>query len=263
MKDTLIIYQGGGYDGCIWEYNAFYFDSEGKPHNIYSSGYGGIWKRVLNRAHATDPVSEYEFRQSRFDEVMVEEPQEYPLPEGTIEFSKSKIATQFLYGVGKALQDAGYDVSMVCSACGGVCDLTELDYSIGGACGNGGIGIDYQDLICTECVSNNTCRHCNQYDPSAEDGVCSNCLREFEKEHEDLFDAMDAATRKIREQTDEMKVLRPKFADKFEKQGRAIEVHIAQVKVSIMECWLEQATFELEDEVEWAREEFLYGARAS
>lgn len=41
VKDTLVIYGGGGYDGCIVQYNACYFDSEGVFHDIFSSGMKG------------------------------------------------------------------------------------------------------------------------------------------------------------------------------------------------------------------------------
>ena len=37
----LVQYQGGGYDGCFWEWNFFYLDGD-KFHDIYSSGRAGI-----------------------------------------------------------------------------------------------------------------------------------------------------------------------------------------------------------------------------
>lgn len=42
MKRTLVQYQGGGYSGCFWEWNFFYFDRDGKFHNIFSSGREGV-----------------------------------------------------------------------------------------------------------------------------------------------------------------------------------------------------------------------------
>lgn len=42
MKNLLVQYQGGGYDGCIWEWNFFCLDKDGKFHDIYSSGVGAI-----------------------------------------------------------------------------------------------------------------------------------------------------------------------------------------------------------------------------
>ena len=42
MNNTLCTYEGGGYDGCFWEYNFFVFDKKGKFHDVFSSGYKGI-----------------------------------------------------------------------------------------------------------------------------------------------------------------------------------------------------------------------------
>lgn len=41
-KDLLAMYQGGCYNGCVWEWNFFFLDANGKFHDIFSSGCGGI-----------------------------------------------------------------------------------------------------------------------------------------------------------------------------------------------------------------------------
>ena len=40
-KNCLVQYQGGGYDGCYWEWNFFYIDREENFHDVFSSGCGG------------------------------------------------------------------------------------------------------------------------------------------------------------------------------------------------------------------------------
>lgn len=42
FKDLLVMYKGGGYDGCYWEWNFFLFDAEGTFHQIKSSGRKGV-----------------------------------------------------------------------------------------------------------------------------------------------------------------------------------------------------------------------------
>lgn len=43
MKTNILVqYSGGGYDGCIWEWNFFYIDEHSAFHNIISSGCSGI-----------------------------------------------------------------------------------------------------------------------------------------------------------------------------------------------------------------------------
>lgn len=39
--NTLIQYEGGGYDGCFWEWNYSYVDEAGKYHVLHASGYKG------------------------------------------------------------------------------------------------------------------------------------------------------------------------------------------------------------------------------
>jgi len=42
MKNILVQYKGGGYDGCFWEWNYFAIDKQGKFHDVASSGHNGI-----------------------------------------------------------------------------------------------------------------------------------------------------------------------------------------------------------------------------
>jgi len=43
MKTNILVqYRGGGYGGCIWEWNFFYIDEFGVFNDIYSSGCSGI-----------------------------------------------------------------------------------------------------------------------------------------------------------------------------------------------------------------------------
>ncbi len=41
ITDTLVCYQGGGYEGCFWEWNYALLDKTGKFHNLISSGRNG------------------------------------------------------------------------------------------------------------------------------------------------------------------------------------------------------------------------------
>ena len=54
MRDILVEYKGGGYDGCFWQWNFFYFDSDGDFHNILSTGYKGIKSEEQAREFLAD-----------------------------------------------------------------------------------------------------------------------------------------------------------------------------------------------------------------
>lgn len=48
MKTNILVqYDGGGYDGCIWEWNFFYIDKDGTFHDIHSSGSGRITTKLV------------------------------------------------------------------------------------------------------------------------------------------------------------------------------------------------------------------------
>ena len=51
MKNTLVQYKGGGYDGCFWEWNFCYFDKDGVWHDIFSSGRRGCDSLVKIQQH--------------------------------------------------------------------------------------------------------------------------------------------------------------------------------------------------------------------
>jgi hypothetical protein len=42
MKNLLVEYKGGGYDGCFWEWNYFMVDENGDFVNLISTGYRGL-----------------------------------------------------------------------------------------------------------------------------------------------------------------------------------------------------------------------------
>lgn len=58
MKNVLIQYKGGGYEGCFWEWNFFAYDINGKFHDILSSGRMGITKAEDAQTYLSDPQYE-------------------------------------------------------------------------------------------------------------------------------------------------------------------------------------------------------------
>lgn len=54
LKSVVVSYQGGGYDGCVWEWNYAFLDKEGGFHSIFSSGVFGcrdeasLWGRLVD-----------------------------------------------------------------------------------------------------------------------------------------------------------------------------------------------------------------------
>ncbi len=62
QNDTMIVYRGGGYDGCIWEYNYAYIDENGEFHPVHATGSMGCKTlQQLEERFANLKGKEFEF----------------------------------------------------------------------------------------------------------------------------------------------------------------------------------------------------------
>ena len=146
IKNRLVQYKGGGYDGCHWEWNAFLFDADGKFHNIATSGRNGV--KDLSEAIET---------------LNNDSPYIYKLNDSGIKEFVTECNEAFVKYISKAVNQAyGSDIIMIeCQSCG---DMTDPDYMFStGYHGNGGIGIVETDFVCGDCYCSNSCGHCGEY----------------------------------------------------------------------------------------------------
>lgn len=145
MKNVLVQYQGGGYSGCFWEWNFFYFDRDGKFHNIFSSGREG----VQNETEALE---------------ILDKPHVYKYL-GYKEADKKEFATKthpaLVKMVIKWFEDMNTDCPFyaICEICG-----NEVSYA------DELILDDYgQHIYCYDCYSFNSCSYCGEFYEPDED----------------------------------------------------------------------------------------------
>lgn len=168
MKNTIVVYRGGGYDGCFWELNAFCYDKSGKWINIYSSGYAGIKSESVAAEYMQDVhtgiISIVDCNDA----------------EKVTEANKNNIHPQFQHSmllyIEKELIDIDY--FMTCCKCG-----ANIDHE-SGVCidpndshGDGGIGVVYEGYYCNDCYSEGMCIECDGYygNDLDSDGLCEYC----------------------------------------------------------------------------------------
>jgi len=136
LKNTLVQYQGGGYDGCFWEWNFYWLDANGKFHDIFSSGYKGI--RSDEDVEDSDDFGKYEYN---FED------------QKDIDDFVSSNNEQNIVMVGKWLEEKFPEYSskiiVECDSCGEHFPADTASHS--GYHGNGGIGIVYTGFICPNC----------------------------------------------------------------------------------------------------------------
>lgn len=139
-KNILVQYQGGGYEGCYWEYNFFFVDNEGKFHNIISTGDKGIITQeqaeeiIKNEANSTGTYIYNVLNKRKMRE-----------------FEKEN-ATFWVYQVAIWLEEHFPELELrwTCARCRKKCWIEEMD-------------IDEDKLICCECIAINSCGYCGQY----------------------------------------------------------------------------------------------------
>ncbi len=158
MKTNILVeYVGGGYSGCIWEYNYFYIDENSKFHDIMSSGHGGITTQaeannLLTNGHNdwtdADQVSIYHLDNKDELTVFAKETACPNIQHIILWFNEynSPIAEPFA----------------ICSKCDN--ELTNADeIQLTDFRGCGGIMTTADTLLCYECYSSGMCGCCNEY----------------------------------------------------------------------------------------------------
>ena len=150
MKNVLVQYQGGGYEGCFWEWNYFFLDKEGSFHDIFSSGRGGI--ETAERAKELLASDDTFYTYDMTDDKAIED------------FSREcnvVNVTGVLQWFDDNPQD-GIEFFVLCSECGErQTDMSELSLEEWHGCG--GTQNTADKLLCPECISAGTCDCCNEY----------------------------------------------------------------------------------------------------
>ena len=181
MKTNILVqYDGGGYDGCIWEWNYFYIDKRGTFENIAASGTGGI-------DNLKDAMELLENNGNSFsNRVFV-----YRLDnEDDMKSFANGTACPHVLGVIRWFNNYNSpdaEPFAICSAC--ECQIVDADdIQLIDIHGCGGIMSTADNLICYECYSANICDYCGEYETDLheyeEDWQCASCIEEAEEQKE-------------------------------------------------------------------------------
>ncbi len=151
MKNTLVRYQGGGYDGCIWEWNYAYFDEQGKFHDMYSSGSMGRPEESQVRAIIAELEGE-------------DAPELFNLSLQPDIDRLNEINAESVMSISQWLEkEIGYELEVQCDDCKTYVDV--LDIQLTDLRKEGGIVYSHHGKVCTLCFSEKQCDGCNEYNP--------------------------------------------------------------------------------------------------
>ena len=173
MKTNILVqYQGGGYDGCFWEWNYFYIDKLGAFHDIHSSGRNGIDNGNDAVGLLADNANHtYIYNLDNKQDIRTFSKESHPVHvSGVLQWFNDNENIEFF---------------AVCSAC--ECGIDSCDDMI----------IEDKDLFCIECYSIGECPYCESYVGDTEivsvnpdehhdhDYLCINCKKYHDDERED------------------------------------------------------------------------------
>ncbi len=131
-QNSLVAYKGGGYDGCIWEWNYVFIDEKGEFHDIYSSGVAGC--------------KTYD----KLKKLYAEHPEDFDIYELRLKRERKRLAAELpishLLGVAKVIP---YVILAKCDGCGNEFDVRQMRGD--GVRSEGGTHMQFISLVCEVC----------------------------------------------------------------------------------------------------------------
>ena len=169
MKNLLVMYKGGGYSGCYWEWNFCFWDDNGEWHDLYSSGRDGIdtYIAMFMALAEDDGCINYVVNLTNEKDIAY--------------WAKEFNAYLVLVIANILNDDYDYSIELPCKECGNLSEPEDMQY------------VDECTLVCDDCYCSGLCVACNEYvgednlhrlpDYLYDDGsVCEFCKDHFESE---------------------------------------------------------------------------------
>lgn len=159
LDRTLVAYHGGGYDGCMWEWNYAFYDAHRRFYPILATGRSGASDReeMIVEGHLIDSHTTF---------------YDLACPEDQKDLARSE-PVDFLIHIARWFHDdaphemseedgANLSVGFFCDECDEFHD--DATYARGvHPSGDGGIHISNDDIVCDECYAAGMCDCCSEY----------------------------------------------------------------------------------------------------
>jgi hypothetical protein len=174
-RNTLVAYHGGGYDGCIWEWNYAFIDDEGEFHSIYNSGSMGCETK--------------EDLQNKVDHARPENKDLYNVnsPKAMATFAREHPVDAVL-GAGHWFADNFPKIkfSIKCDCCDTMIEVTQASGQ-NPRC-SGGVTMHNSKAVCETCECSGSCGYCGNFmgldEIDVESHYCESCHeRQYQPHH--------------------------------------------------------------------------------
>lgn len=168
IRNVLVQYKGGGYDGCYWEWNFFMFDGRGKFHNLASSGRHGI----ETAEQAKELMRSKNFKEESYVYNLKNKKAVKEFSDETNPRLVDIIGTKLNNILKKPI------VSFECDECGSEIALNHegnnyprMFHDPHNYTGNGGVGIIQYGKLCEDCYLSHSCGYCGEFNELEENDV--------------------------------------------------------------------------------------------
>jgi hypothetical protein len=183
MNNILVAYDGGGYDGCIWERNFFFFfngsfySRDDKFENIFTSGHRGVKnvEQAVELLMKDDPLYDirlYDFKTEKgIEDFQAHEPVPWAVEIVNL-FADWREGGETRHN--KSLRKPWFKCSKTDKVCygGSEEERDERGYAVDWH-GCGGIAQTSDVMVCGEYYQAHTCGYCGEYTEDIVQGLCS------------------------------------------------------------------------------------------
>ena len=139
MKNLLVMYKGGVYAGCVWEWNFCFWDDNGEWHDLYSSGRDGI----ETEDKTIEALAEDDSRINYVVNLTNEE---------DIAYWQKEFNAYLVHNIADKINTNYYGViKLQCNECSCSYYPDDMQY------------VDKYTLVCGECVSLGSCVACDEF----------------------------------------------------------------------------------------------------
>jgi len=196
LKNVLMVYSGGGYDGCIWEMNWCLWDANGEWHDVYSSGYSGLTtkeKAIEEYQWHIEHEDSEDYRDSKVMYVInLDKEDDFKC----LQNYETVMLEALLCSVNEKLAELNQEMVawFECTMCHKkYYPWSEEPGQAEYLSGNGGVGFVGRELLCPDCYSSHTCTYCGDYDEDSDkyDGYCEFC---HEKAFKHFTDSLEVGS---------------------------------------------------------------------
>ncbi len=171
LKNLLVQYKGGGYDGCFWEWNFFLFDSKGKFHNLMSTGRCGI----KTKAEALEILNKTDIYSSPYTYKLTSKAalKEFSTETHNLLIKDISEAVNTIYK--KPL------ITWDCDLCGDTCSSPDSEMHFNPD------EYHFETKLCEDCLCSHTCGYCGAFEDEQDslnvddEGRCKWCTKESEE----------------------------------------------------------------------------------